>query len=210
MLFASKSKYRTLVEEFVHSRLIDNGYRRIALEEITNNLSISKKTIYKVYKSKSEITRSIMMGQLFNIYQNLILLLQEDNTMIQKVEKLSAIIEKYIPLFNEESLKRLRKDYPDLWKEVLSFRKEKVVPLMNLLLNHSKKHGLIQDYSNGLIIELFSSSLTISTEKNFLAQNKMDFQTAFRIIFDIVLNGIITRKGRKLLAINQRIKNERN
>jgi AcrR family transcriptional regulator len=210
MILGSAQKYRMLISEFIRSSLIEDGYRKITLEEITDNLAISKKTIYKVYPSKNELTRSVMMSELSDAYQNLILLLQEKSTMIQKVEKLSGIIERYIRLFNDASLHNLKKEYPNLWVEIIAFRKEKVVPLINLLLDHSKKHDLIVVYQNELIVKLFNTSLTISTEKRFLARSKLDFRNLFQSIFTVLLTGILTKKGKKLLAINQRTKNENN
>ena len=210
MILGSAQKYRMLISEFIRFRMIEDGYRKITLEEITDNLAISKKTIYKVYPSKNELTRSVMMSELSDAYQKLILLLQEKSTMIQKVEKLSGIIERYIRLFNDASLNNVKKEYPNLWKEIIAFRKEKVLPLINLLLDHSKKHDLIVEHQNELIVKLFSTSLIISTEKRFLTRSKLDFRNLFQSIFTVLLTGILTKKGKKLLAINQRIKNENN
>lgn len=210
MILGSVQKYRMLVSEFIRSSMIEDGYRKITLEEITDKLAISKKTIYKVYPSKNELTRSVMMSELSGAYQKLILLLQEKSTMIQKVEKLSGIIERYIRLFNDASLNNVKKEYPNLWKEIIAFRKEKVLPLINFLLDHSKKHDLIVEHQNELIVKLFSTSLTISTEKRFLTRSKLDFRNLFQSIFMVLLTGILTKKGKKLLAINQRIKNENN
>ena len=203
-------EYKTLIIDFISDKMMDEGYKKITLEEITSNLAISKKTVYKVFSSKEEITRLIFMGELTKAYIGLIQLIQEKSTIVTKVENLAGMIESYIRLFNDASLNNLIKEYPNLWKEIVLFRKEKVMPFINLLLNHSKKHDLIIDYPNELIIKLFSTSLTISAEKSYLIHNKLDYQSVYKSIFDILLNGILTKKGKKLLAINKRMKNENN
>jgi AcrR family transcriptional regulator len=206
----STEEYKDLITDFISDRLMSDGYKKITLEEITSNLAISKKTVYKVFSSKEELARSIFIGELNNAYNGLIQVLQEKSSIVTKIEKLSKIIENYIRLFNETSLNNLRKEFPSLWKEIVLFRKERVLPLINVFLNHSKKHNLIVDYDNELIIKLFSTSLTISTEKSNLKNKKSTYQYVFQSIYEILLNGIMTKKGKKLLAINKRNRNENN
>jgi AcrR family transcriptional regulator len=206
----STEEYKDLITDFISDRLMSDGYKKITLEEITSNLAISKKTVYKVFSSKEELARSIFIGELNNAYNGLIQVLQEKSSIVTKIEKLSKIIENYIRLFNEISLNNLRKEFPSLWKEIVLFRKERVLPLINVFLNHSKKHNLIVDYDNELIIKLFSTSLTISTEKSNLKNKKSTYQYVFQSIYEILLNGIMTKKGKKLLAINKRNRNENN
>lgn len=203
-------EYKILISDFISDKMMDEGYKKITLEEITFNLAISKKTVYKVFSSKEEITRSIFIGELTKAYKGLIQLIQEKSSIVMKVENLARMIESYIRLFNDTSLNNLKKEYPNLWKEIVLFRKARVIPLINILLNHSKKHDLLIDYPNELIIKLFSISLTLSTEKSYLIHNKLDYQSVYKSIFDILLNGILSKKGKKLLAINKRMKNENN
>lgn len=203
-------EYKILISDFMRDKMMEDGYKKITLEEITSNLTISKKTVYKVFSSKEEIASSIFIGELTKAYGGLIQLIQEKSSIVTKVENLAEIIESYIRLFNDASLNNLRKEYPNLWKEIVLFRKSRVIPLINILLNHSKKHDLIIDYPNELIIKLFSTSLTISTEKSYLIHNKLDYRSVFQSIFDILEDGILTKKGKKLLAINRRMKNENN
>lgn len=204
------SQYKTIISDFILTHYYANGYRKFTLDAVAHSTGISKKTIYKIFSGKEEILRTILIGKLNDAYNNLILLLQEKSSMIQKIYELSGIIEKYIFLFNEESLNHLKKEFPNLWTEIILFRKHKVVPLFYFLLNHAKKHNLIIGYSNELIIKLFSSSLDISVDKNFLSHNKFSQQSVYRDVFDILVNGLLTKKGKKLLAINKRMKNENN
>lgn len=203
-------EYKILISDFISDKMMEEGFKKITLEEITSNLAISKKTVYKVFSSKEEITRSIFIGELAKAYQGLIQLIQEKSSMVTKIENLSEMIGNYIRLFNDASLNNLKKEYLNLWKEIVLFRKARVIPLINILLDHSKKHDLIIDYPNELIIKLFSTSLTISTEKSYLIHNKLDYQSVFQSIFDILLDGLLTKKGKKLLAINKRMKDENN
>lgn len=203
-------QYKIIISDFILANYYANSYSKFTVDEVARGISISKKTIYKIFSNKEDILRTILINKLNEVYNYLILLLQDKSPMIQKIYKLSEIIEKYIFLFNEESLNYLKIEFPNLWKEIILFRKHKVIPFFYLLLNHSKKHNLIIGYPNELIIKLFSASLVISIDKNYLAHNKSSQQSVFKDVFDILVNGLLTKKGKKLLAINKRMKNENN
>lgn len=203
-------KYREIIIGYLREELIIRGYRNISLDEVTDSLGISKKTIYKHYKNKESIYSEIFKGELESAYNDLIILLQEKSPMAEKVSKLSKIIEKNLMLFNVNTLQNLKKEFYGLWKEIVLFRKERVFPLIDLLIDHSKKNGLIAEYPNELIIELFSTSLNLASERKHNFQSQTNYQLVYKSIFEILLNGILTKKGKKILAINKRMKNENN
>lgn len=199
-------KYRELIAGYVLGKMMTTGYQKIILDEITVDLAISKKTIYKEFSTKEELLNFVFLGELTKVYQKLVMLVQEKSSMFNKVEKLADLVVSYIILFNEESLQKLKKEFPDIWKKIVSFRMSKILPLINLIINHSKKHKIINNISNELIIKLFNNSLTTATDKNFLVHNNLTQESVFKTIFNILLNGMLTKKGKKLLTINQRIK----
>lgn len=199
-------KYRELIAGYVLGKIINAGYQKIILDEITADLAISKKTIYKEFSTKEELLNFVFLGELTKAYQKLVILVQEKSLMFNKVEKLADLATSYIILFNEESLQKLKKEFPDIWKKIVSFRMSKILPLINLIINHSKKHKIINNISNELIIKLFNNSLTTATDKSFLIHNNLTQESVFKTIFNILLNGMLTQKGKKLLTINQRIK----
>lgn len=205
-----KMQYRALVSDFYRDRMLDEGFKKITLDELTENLAISKKTVYKLFPTKEALCRSILIDELDVVYKEMKLLIEEKNTMVERMEKLSGTIEKYIQLFNEESLQNLKKEFPNLWKETIDLGKERLMPLINLLLEDFQKRNLIIGYPNELIIKLFSTSLTLSNEKKYIIHNQASSQSVFQSIFEILLKGIVTEKGKKLLAINKRMKNENN
>jgi len=108
-------KYRELIAGYVIDKMITNGYKKIILDEITVDLAISKKTIYKEFSTKEELLNFVFLGELKKTYQKLVMLVQEKSPMFDKVEKLADLVASYIILFSEESLQKLKKEFPDIW-----------------------------------------------------------------------------------------------
>ncbi len=197
------------IEKFIRERFLTDGYEKLRMDEISKKLKCSKKTIYKYYSSKEQLYRNIILAELENSYKELVILIQADNPMFEKVNKLKEIIKNHIVFIADDSLTNIKSEFPRLWKEILFIRGDKVLTLINVLLTHSMKYFIISDYPNELIIRLFSSALALSGSKKTMIQNKGQYQQTFDMIFEILLNGILTKKGKKLLAINKRMKNEK-
>jgi len=204
------NKYRVMIREYLRESIRESGYSRISVSDIAKGLGLSKKTIYRHYDSKESMYEDLFNYELEAAYNSLIILIQEKGPMAEKVNKLSKIIEKNLILFNIGSLQNIKREYYGLWKEIVLFRKNRVYPLIDLLIDHSRKNGLLEEYPNELIIELFSTSLNLAIERNSSFEVGQKYKEVFNSIFEILLNGILTKKGKKLLAINKRMKYESN
>ncbi|HOI31075.1 MAG TPA: TetR/AcrR family transcriptional regulator [Melioribacteraceae bacterium] len=199
-----------MIREYLRESIRESGYSRISVSDIAKGLGLSKKTIYRHYDSKESMYEDLFNYELEAAYNSLIILIQEKGPMAEKVNKLSKIIEKNLILFNIGSLQNIKREYYGLWKEIVLFRKNRVYPLIDLLIDHSRKNGLLEEYPNELIIELFSTSLNLAIERNSSFEVGQKYKEVFNSIFEILLNGILTKKGKKLLAINKRMKYESN
>lgn len=204
------NKYRIMIREYLRESIRESGYIRVSVSDIAKGLGLSKKTIYRHYDSKESMYEDLFNYELEAAYNSLIILIQEMSPMAEKVNKLSEIIEKNLIILNIGSLQNIKREYYGLWKEIVLFRKNRVYPLIDLLIDHSRKNGLLEEYPNELIIELFSTSLNLAIERNSSFESEQKYKKVFNSIFEILLNGILTKKGKKLLAINKRMKYESN
>ena len=73
---------------------------------------------------------------------------------------------------------------------------------------HIDEKKIISDTPDEIIIKVFTTSLgSIAQMKNKF--DKASYQKTFEAAFEMLLNGILTKKGKQLL-INKRINNESN
>jgi len=174
-----------------------NGYKKILVNKIISELGISKKTFYQNCSSKEFLIDEILFGFIQDAYVEVIRILSTKSDFIEKYNSIFEIVEKHITVFNDSSLRALRKDYPKIWWKIIRFRKKKILPLLRLLLNYSKKKKIIHEYDSGFLIEFAYSSMNNAlfiTKKKKYKNGK-----AFYDSYQIILNGILTKKGKKFL-----------
>lgn len=203
-----KHNVKKEIQNYVTQLLLDEGYKRFTLEKIVSAMNISKKTIYKNFLNKEDVIASSYNEILNDAYLRLIKLIQSNNRMVDKLEELADLIKTYLFVFDTDSFIYLKKEFPSIWFKILSVRRRKFMPLLNLLIDHSKKHRLIVDVPNEILIKYFGVSLGLLSDKRSLSKLFIPYNKAFNDLFGILINGILTKKGKKLLAINKRMKDE--
>lgn len=72
--------YQDKISRYLLEKMKAEGFRGITLDEITKGLSISKKTVYKIYPTKEALYRSVLYFELSNVYRELLVLIQETGT----------------------------------------------------------------------------------------------------------------------------------
>lgn len=194
-------------EDQVKSRILDHiekefsnhGFRNFAVDQIANELHISKKTIYKYFQTKEGLIRTVLIKQLTVAYREVVTIIQAQSNIVEKFVDLSNMVEEYFTVFNEESLKRLKCHFPHLAAYIELFRFNRIVPLISLLLKRGRKQNLILEIPDEIILKVFSSSLGAIVEARSEPTSKFSYHQMFRHAFNMLLNGILTKKGKQLL-----------
>ncbi len=203
---------RSEVEEklinLLDEKLSRNGFEKFSMDELASELHISKKTIYKSFPTKEELIRKLYLEKLNYAYSVIVTNIQAQSNIVEKFVELSKMIQEHLVLFNDVSMLQLKHYHPKLVNELISFRNERVIPLIKLLLRVGRKKKLVNDIDDEIIIKVFTTSLGEITQlkKNY---EQIEYQKIYKTAFEMLLNGILTKRGRQLL-INKRIKNESN
>lgn len=183
----------------LNRKFVTNGFRNFSVDQIASELHISKKTIYKYFRTKEDLIRTVLIKQLSAAYTEVVTIIQEKSNIVEKFVDLSKMVEEYFTVFNKESVKRLKHHFPQLANFLEQFRFNRIVPLIRLLLKLGRKRNLILDMPDEIILKVFSSSLGAIVESKTDPASKFSYHQMFRQAFNLLLNGILTKKGKQLL-----------
>ncbi|MDT3695888.1 MAG: TetR/AcrR family transcriptional regulator [Ignavibacterium sp.] len=184
---------------YLNNQFIFHGFRNFSLDELALKFRISKKTIYKRFETKEEIIRTVLIHQLSEAYTNFVSIIQSQITIVEMFVELSKIIEKYFSVFNETSIKNLNKYFPDLAEFIVNFRTSRIIPLVKILLKLGKKKQLILEIPDEIIIRVFNSALSDIVQSKSKIESQQSYEGLFRQSFNLLLNGILTKKGKQIL-----------
>ncbi len=186
------------IEKYLQEKFQQDGFIPLPVNSIANELNISKKTLYKEYRSKQELVDTTLTNMLIEAYNSVIKIVAEKSPFVVKFYSIFDIVKKNLRAFDDESLFKLKKAYPDIWLKVARFRKYNLLPLLRLLITSGIKKGVLNNYPIELYLKLIYGAIKETTRRdNKILASELD------LLLKMLLNGALTKKGRKFL--NHRI-----
>lgn len=175
--------------------------RLITMDEIANNLGISKRTLYEQFKDKSNL-----LEDCFNM--NFEKAVNESNKIIESSENSLVSILLMLKKANSsihtikyDYIKDLNKYYPEIYQKTferhINFQKE----LRNKLLLEALEEGLVlEDVNFDLLQSMIQLNLFYCSKNEYMIQNPNHslIEIAMMHIF-IIIRGVSTTKGIEII-----------
>lgn len=206
---SKKSEIETEILQVAYNFFIEKGYRNTTMDEISQKLGISKKTLYKYFPGKLELLAAAfdMLKTKLSIKVNTLL----DNELIPytvKLKSLLANVAKDIAPINPKILEELREFAPETWKELLGYIRESGYLRFQKLIQEGIKKGYVQPNTNiAFVVFVYTSAIQNLIDQKFLSQFPDEMIASFNLspaqIYDqaiqIIYSGILTEEAQKEL-----------
>lgn len=189
-----KEKITTYSQE----KFIKNGFYKITMDEIASGLSISKKTIYKFFPSKNKLVDEVMFMFMKYVKGRIKKTIAAQENSIEKIRALSEIFAELSLKLNQKLLYDIQTHRPDLWEKIETFRGKVIKEVWEDIINQGKEEGYIIDKPNEIIITIFYSGVRSIVNPQFLLEHNYTINEAFKLVFDILIKGLLTPKGLKV------------
>ena len=167
------------------------------MDEIAGEMHISKKTIYKYFPSKDKLLEEICSDTSCEIMNRMEYIIDGKEDVVVKFVKLLNMHSNMTMNISEKWLKDLTIHAPDIKRNIDEMKNEQVNKVFTKLLEQGKKEKLIENYPTPIIITCFNTALMSVLNPDFLINNKFSMQNAFKITYEMLLNGILTETGKE-------------
>ena len=179
--------------------VVDTGVRAFTVESLAKRLAMSKKTIYKFFPTKENLIRSIMQfvfTQIDGAFNKV--MVEEPNPAVQFI-KIMETIAKFAGRAPVDKIAELKSLYPDIWKEIESFRLSHQDDFYTIL-HDAQERGLARDDINMRATSIIYINIINSTfQPEFFLKNDLPIRETIRGFVKIVARGIFTNKGMKAI-----------
>lgn len=165
------------------------GYRSVTVQDLAEEVGMSKKTIYQYFDGKEEIAKAVVEETINRINQI------KDNPDLEELNPLIALREILLQArngslrFGALFLMDMQKFLPDLAAKYKQFREEGKQTVEHLL-KKAQEMGLLKDIPINLVMEILHESLNSLTKPEFLSQHSYSMQEVTTIFIDIFFSGI--------------------
>ncbi|MBF8248791.1 MAG: transcriptional regulator, TetR family [Bacteroidetes bacterium] len=111
---------RDRIVESAAEKFLSQGISKVTLDEIANDLRMSKKTVYKFFPSKDELLKSMVQIMLGRVEKQVNAIVLSDKPFPEKMTEFMAFVGKFIGRLSTQFVRDMQRFAPSLWKEVES------------------------------------------------------------------------------------------
>lgn len=167
------------------------------MDEIAGELHVSKKTIYKYFPSKDKLLEEICSDTSCEITARVETIIEGKEDVVVKFVKLLNMHSNVTMNISDKWLNDLTIHAPQIKKKIDEMKNEQINKVFRKLLEQGKKENLIENFPIPIIIKVFNTALVSVLNPEFLINNKFSLQDAFKITYEMLLNGILTKSGKE-------------
>ncbi|MEW5953206.1 MAG: helix-turn-helix domain-containing protein [Bacillota bacterium] len=168
------------------------GFYRVTVDELASHAGVSKRTIYRHFRSKDEIVEALLnkfMSQMTGKIEQTISSAEKPAEIFSGV--LSLVVQHGRPMLNPLVLDDLRRHYPELWKKIERFRAEKIQHnLIKVLVEKPGRKGL-RHIDSRILGAAFLASVQAVVNPEFILSNNLTFEDTLKQLIGIFMYGII-------------------
>lgn len=179
-------------------RFMSQGFVKVTVDELAEDLGMSKKTIYKFFPSKEDIMRGIMRMNMRRVERQVTQIVESDAPFDRKFTEFLSLLARLTSKFSKQLQKDIQRHLPELDQEIDRFRREKIFGKLIPMFQQAKAEGFLREDANVEVFMLvFTHAIQGIMVPSVLAQHSFSAEEAFRQLFRILFEGILTDDARQ-------------
>jgi len=175
------------------------GFNKVTMQEIADSIGMSKKTLYKFFNSKEQIVREIIQNRKCNIDNYLDSLWSDENLdFVAKISSMIKFLRVQIPAMKNTLSEDLKKNNPEIWKEVVETKKTNIREKYSKLISEGINKGDVRnDLSGEVIMLMYINSIHNIMIPEVLSELPLTPEQVFDTITSVLFLGMFTDKGKE-------------
>ena len=179
---------------------IKYGFKNVTMDEIANDLGISKKTIYVYYENKSYLVEAVVR-YLFN---EIVIIIDEIKSLnLNPIEESYKTYNSVSQLLKDEKISieyQLKKYFPEVYERINDVKYEILQNTITNNLNRGINEGVYRPTIEVNFISKYFLT-TVSSIKNYdyFEIDEIEIIPAMKQVLELYFRSIVTEKGLKYL-----------
>ena len=175
--------------------IADIGVRSFTIDSFSKRIKMSKKTIYKFFPTKENLICAIMHF-IFNRINSAFkeVMHEEPNPAVQFI-KIMETIAKFAGRTPVNKVSELKSLYPEIWKEIESFRLSHQDDFYTILRNAQKQRLARDDINMKSASIVYINTINSTFQPEFFLKNDLPIRETIRGFVQVVARGIFTPEG---------------
>src|SRR6266550_4459748 len=190
---------RQLIVEAARAHFFSHGFRSVTMDDLANELNISKKTLYAHFPSKIALLEAVLTDKFTNVKTKLKKVTRYPRDFSTALHKLLSNTQRELDEIKPPFVRDMRQKAPHVFKMVERRRAELIERHFGKLFVEGQRTGMVRkDIPAKLMIEILLTMIQGIMNPPKMQELGMAPKEGFTRIIKIILEGALIRKGQKL------------
>ncbi|MGJ5641723.1 TetR/AcrR family transcriptional regulator [Formosa sp. S-31] len=172
------------------------GFKSVTMDDIAQEMGISKKTIYQYFETKTKLVEATAKFKFQCVNQSLDAICVLDKNPIDEIFKMKEFVTDFLSTEKSSSQFQLKKYYPLIYDNLMQKQFNAMQHMVTENLSRGIKSGLYRDNIDiDFISRLHFSSMGIFKDNDMFPPQLFSYKYLLDNYIDYHLRGICTPKG---------------
>ena len=190
---------RQLIVEAARAHFFSHGFRSVTMDDLADELGISKKTLYAHFPSKIALLEAVLADKFASVEAKLKEVTRYPRDFSTALHELLSNTQRELDEIKPPFVRDMRQKAPHVFKMVERRRAELIERHFGKLFVEGQRAGMVRkDIPAKLMIEILLTMVQGIMNPPKMQELGMTPKEGFTGIIRIVLKGTLTRKGERL------------
>ena len=188
-----------------HQQFMKFGISKVTMDELADELAMSKKTLYKFFPSKDAIIRALLNSVMEETRNQCNALVNEQNIdFVEKLKRVLSFLGKQYSTVTPQFMEDMRRNNPEVWREIQEWRKKSIFEDFGKLVDEGVQTGVFRsDVKKQMIVMMYAGTVEYLINPEMLSQLPFTAAEVFDAIIKVIYEGILSDGAReKYLSTN--------
>jgi len=187
------------IVEAARAHFFSHGFRSVTMDDLAEELAISKKTLYAHFPSKIALLEAVLADKFASVEAKLEeITCAYPHNFPAALHELLASTQRELDEIKPPFVRDMRQKAPQVFKIVERRRAELIQRFFGKLFSEGQRTGMVRkDLPAKLMIEILLAAVQAIVNPAKVEELGLTPKTGFASVVKVVLEGVITRKGRK-------------
>ena len=196
--FRKKSSAAQRIVSAARRHFFSHGFRGVTMDDLAEELGMSKKTLYTSFPSKTALLRAVLLDKFRSVdtdFEQITSKYSKD--VASALHRLLACVQRHAEEIQPPFVRDLGREAPELFKLVEGRRREVIQRHFGKLFDEGRRAGIIRkDIAPKVMIEILLGATQAVMNPAKMAELGLTPKTGFLSIITVVLEGAITEAAR--------------
>ena len=175
-----------------------HGFRSVTMDDLAQELGMSKKTLYASFPSKIDLLRAVLLDKFRSVEADLDHVMAAAPTDVRvTLQQLLATMQRHTEEIQPPFVRDIRRETPAMFQLVQSRRRDLIQRYFGQLFEDGRRAGIIRkDISARLMIEMLIGVTEAIMNPPKMAELGLSPTTGYMSIMTVIFEGLLTGKGR--------------